>query len=175
MNLKMIKNIIVISTLLFMTHSVFAKSMDLVLITNDEDTHRTTLGLIVSDETGEVTHMFATERNAKGHEVITRKFSANQLEDGIVFLERQGRKIVTIQAQNANLLYGADLVLDYLVDGRPWATQRAQRYVNVDNTGKRWSLLIDGKAVKHLHFQSNKQTVLFSKITVGIKAIRVMK
>lgn len=145
----------------------FAGELHLVKATNDEDNEICDLYLVL-DEQNDISKI-RIHKTVEGETTGDKSYDLDS-EEGLVISQQKGRDIVSMYSSNFSNHNGGDLTLKYLYNGI--TNNYNQAHLELFRDGDDWNLVMNGKVVSHLHFESNRK---FMVGPVGVKAIRVVK
>ena len=164
------KKFSLIGLMLTVSMSLYAKTVELVKITNDEDRASEAKFYVEVNEDNELLAL-SGKKFISGVEL---KEDAEVYDDSLlstegIVMEKVGkRKVVVLRSDNFHVAYGGELELVYLENGATGS--RGSFHMSLELVGGEWKLMHKGKQMTHIHLYSKKY---FGK-TVGVKYIKVM-
>lgn len=159
---NLFKTLLVTSLL---TTVAFAGTQKLAYITNEEDKEIIDL-LITTDSRSDITSMKLVFKRANGKAYMTNTYSPRQAIRGVVLLKKKNREIVKLVSRNFTSHNGGDVKIDYLISG--FSGRRGAKHMDLVRDSDKWSLKVNRKKIKKMHFVSNKKAFVG---TIGIKTI----
>lgn len=145
----------------------FAGVQNLVTVTNDEDSEKIKMVLVLNEDKDVQSFQMKTYNEA-GKEIKAQSFSTEKAETGVVIYTKKDREIVKLISKNFTPHQGGDVTLDFLYNGITGSRDAFEFDLRRD--GDQWGLYVDGKKAKAIHFVSNKKTFVG---TIGVKRIIV--
>lgn len=149
--------------------NAFAVEQKVVTITSDIEKYKTEFFLEIKED-GSIDSMrfISTYPNGQIFEDYTHT-SENVIDDGVVIVERSGRKVLKLLVENFTVVEGGGVKLDYLFNGLE-GTRRNLKIKLLKVNDKFTLTNIDGKPIKSISIIGNRTVILG---VIGIREIRL--
>jgi len=159
---------VIFSLALLFNISTFAAQVNLVNITNEEDTDVTKLVVETDDKTGDLRKLHKKIYSSSGKLIEHRSWAQKDLNLGIVMNKTSGRDIVKIKGPSFNFANGGMIEVKYLVNAinGTWGSLNLEI---LQNENDKWVMQYNYKTISGLRFISNKML----NQTVGVKLVKV--
>lgn len=102
----------------------------------------------------------------KGRMMTEDEYGVEGAQTGIVLLNQKGRDVVKLVSDNFTSYQGGNVKLDYLVNGITGT--RANVDIDLARDGDEWSMYVESKKVKTLHFIKNRKRFIG---VIGVKRV----
>lgn len=154
--------------MLFMASSLYAREINLVLITNDCDRLPTYFYLRL-DKHGDIREFGRKDLDTSGR-IINRVAFENLNIAEVVLKRERGRKVVVMRGNNVGPVYGGHLELDYLYNGITHKRKSFSMKLVRDND--KWKIYSNNRPLSHLHFKVHRKRLIG---VIGIKRVQIVK
>jgi signal peptidase I len=145
--------------------SISAQTTTQRLMTVTSDGMEGTLHLsVIVDTYDRANHLLLTKTEDPNYR---RVFSASELAQGIVILNKSGHDVVVIRSGSFDVERGGFVVMDYLSNGA--TKSRQQHELLFEHDGQKWTVYSNQTEVNSMFMQARK---LFGNV-VGIRSVHI--